>query len=445
MAGSCPAISATSRETMSEGGALGLQPWMSAPETQRVIAALAAKGAELRFVGGCVRDALLGRPIQDIDIATHDPPETVMALLEAAGIRAIPTGIAHGTVTAVVGKAHFEITTLRRDVETDGRHAKVAFTDDWREDAARRDLTINAIFATPEGALYDPFGGLADLRAGRIRFVGDPETRIREDHLRLLRYFRFYAHYGKHPPDAAALAACRALAPLLSSLSGERIAAESFKLLAAPEPASVLAAMREAGILAHFLPEAASGPGIETLRALVTIEGPIAFEGGGSGSGSLRRLAALLDPAQGEAQALDLARRWHLSAAERDRLAGLIVAEPALEREMTAKERRRLLHRLGAESFRDRVLLAWAREVARRGTFDRRAVEAWREHLDAARGWRPVELPVRGQDLLELGLAPGPELGRLLAAVEQWWIDEDFAPDRAACLAKLAALARPAR
>jgi len=186
---------------MARASELPPQPWMKAPATLRVIAALKAKGAEVRFVGGCVRDALLGRAVKDIDIATHDAPEIVMALLADAGIEAIPTGISHGTVTAVLGKDHFEITTLRRDVETDGRRARVAFTEDWAADAARRDLTINAIFAAPDGALYDPFGGLEDLKAGRIRFVGDARTRIQEDVLRLLRFFRFYVHYGRPPMD----------------------------------------------------------------------------------------------------------------------------------------------------------------------------------------------------------------------------------------------------
>jgi poly(A) polymerase len=424
---------------MAAGEQLDPQPWMTAPETQTVIAALSAGGAELRFVGGCVRDAILGRPVSDIDIATHDPPARVMELLQAAGIRAIPTGIAHGTVTAVLGKAHFEITTLRRDVETDGRHAKVAFTADWREDAARRDLTINAIFCAPDGKLYDPFGGLADLSAGRIRFVGDPRARIREDVLRLLRYFRFYAHYGKPPPDGDALAACRELAPLLPTLSGERVAAELLKLLRAPDPAAVLLLMRGESVLAHVLPEAATGPGIATLRALVTLEGL------GPGADALRRLAALIDPAQGEAAARAIAERLRLSGAERERLAGMAAIEPALTREMTTKTSRRLLYRYGMERFRDLALLAWAREIVSEGPSAGRAAEDWREHLGAAADWQPIELPVKGRDLIALGVSAGPAMGQLLAALEEWWIAEDFAPDRAACLAKAEAMAKETR
>src|SRR5690606_37975346 len=194
--------------------------WMTAPQTRAVIDALTQDGGQVRFVGGCVRDALLGRPVKDIDIATPDPPETVIERLTRAGIRTVPTGIDHGTVTAVIGQKHFEITTLRHDVETFGRRARVAFTADWEADAARRDFTINAISAEPDGSLHAPFGGAADLAAGRVRFVGEPEARIREDVLRLLRFFRFHAWYGRGEPDREALEACGRLAHLLPTLSG---------------------------------------------------------------------------------------------------------------------------------------------------------------------------------------------------------------------------------
>ena len=266
---------------------------MSAKETRDVIAALTAKGARVRFVGGCVRDALLGRAVKDVDIATHDDPETVTALLKAAGIRAIPTGIAHGTVTAVTGAAHFEITTLREDVETDGRRAKVAFTDDWEADAARRDFTFNAIFCAPDGTIYDRFGGIEDLKAGRVRFVGDAETRLKEDVLRLLRFFRFHAWYGRGLPDPKGLDACRKFAHLLPNLSGERVAAETLRLLGAEDPSPVFALMRQEGILTHFLPEAQN---IARLTALV------ALERGYGEADPLRRLAAVLDVTAAGAQ-----------------------------------------------------------------------------------------------------------------------------------------------
>jgi poly(A) polymerase len=406
---------------------------MTAPATRRAIAALTAQGAEVRFVGGCVRDALLGRAVKDVDIATHDAPEIVLALLAAAGIEAIPTGIAHGTVTAVIGADHFEITTLRRDVETDGRRAKVAFTDDWAEDAARRDLTINAIFASPDGVLFDPFGGVEDLGAGRIRFVGEARTRIQEDVLRLLRFFRFYVHYGKPPMDDDARAACRELAPLLPTLSGERVAAETLKLLSAADPAPTVALMQEDGVVGHFLPEAGD---VAVLRALVTVEGL------SLGSDPWRRLASLIDPAHGEQGARSVAERWHLSNQERVRLIQLAGTGPEIDAETAEAARRLLLYRLGAAAFRDLTLLAWARSIAAQGPSSRRAAEAWQAHLAAAAAWQPLSLPVKGKDALALGLLEGPEIGRLMASLEAWWIEKDFRPDRAACLEKLEALAR---
>ncbi|MEX0697000.1 MAG: CCA tRNA nucleotidyltransferase [Dongiaceae bacterium] len=408
-------------------GRLAPQPWMTAAETRAVLDALTAEGGEVRFVGGCVRDAVLGRPVKDVDIATHDPPERVIALLERAGLKAVPTGIAHGTVTAVVGGKHFEITTLRRDVETFGRRARVEFTDDWAADAARRDLTMNALFCSPDGALYDPFGGLADLRAGRVRFVGDAAARIREDVLRLLRFFRFYAHYGRPPPDPEALAAAKALAPLLPTLSGERVRGETFKLLRAPDPASVFALMAGEGVLARVLPEAAN---LARLGALVAIEAAVA------GPDALRRLAALLDG--GRASAAAVAMRLRLSNRERDRLLGLAAA-PVVTPDLDLAARRRLRHELGAERFRDLALLAWA-EKRGQSPFSAADAADWRDLLTAA-DWTPPAFPVKGKDAVRLGVAAGPAVGRLVAAIEEWWVAEDFRPDRKACLKKLRELA----
>ena len=230
-------------------------PWLPAADTRAVLEALMADGKPARLVGGCVRDALAGRPVTDVDIATPETPPRVIDLLRAAGLKAVPTGVEHGTVTAVVRGKPFEVTTLRRDVTTDGRHAVVAFTDDWTEDAARRDFTMNALSADPDGRVHDPFDGVADLAAGRVRFVGEARARIREDVLRILRFFRFHAHYGKGAPDADGLAACRELAPLLPRLSAERVATELLKLLKAPDAAATVRMMREAGILAPILAE----------------------------------------------------------------------------------------------------------------------------------------------------------------------------------------------
>jgi poly(A) polymerase len=410
------------------------QPWMTAPETVAVMAALAAAGGEARFVGGCVRDALLGRKVRDVDIATHEPPERVLNLLARAGIKAIPTGIKHGTVTAVVGARHFEITTLRRDVETYGRHAKVEYTDDWQADAARRDFTMNALFCGADGTLYDPFGGVADLKARRVRFVGDPEARIREDVLRLLRFFRFHAHYGKPPPDAAALAACRSLASLLPTLSGERICGETLKLLSAPQPADVIELMREDGVLAHVLPEATQ---VGRLRALVTIEG-FAPRELVPRADPIRRLAALLEGS--EAGALAVATRLRFSNAERDRLIGL-AGDPEPAPALDAPARRRLVYRLGPARYRDRALIAWATAVADGNALDQRVTEAWTGVLRAGADWVAPRFPLKGRDAVKLGVPPGPAVGRLMATLEDWWIAGDFAADRAACLAKLNELA----
>lgn len=421
---------------MEPSGRLDPQPWMTASETREVVAALTADGADVRFVGGCVRDAVIGRPVRDVDIATHDPPEQVMRLLERAGITAVPTGLKHGTVTAVVGASHFEITTLRRDVETFGRHATVEFTNDWAADAARRDLTMNALFCAPDGRLYDPFGGLADLRARRVRFVGDARTRIREDVLRLLRFFRFYAHYGTPPPDPEALAAARELAPLLPTLSGERVCGETLKLLAAPDPAAVLALMRDDDVLGHFLPE---GSAIARLGAMVTVEGVVPARLVPAAD-PIRRLAALIDGGAPSAEAVAL--RLRLSNAERERLLALS-GGPWPVADLDPAARRRLLYRLGAERFRDAALYAWADALSRGATVARRDSDDWIDLVATIESALP-DFPLRGRDALDLGLAPGPEVGRLIAAVESWWIDGDFRAGRDACLDHLAELARSA-
>ena len=408
-------------------------PWLEEEATQAVLAALAAGGAEARFVGGAVRGALLAGPGTDaadeIDIATPAAPDRVVALLRQAGIKVVPTGLAHGTVTAVVPPRRFEITTLRRDVETDGRHARVAFDADWSEDAARRDFTINAIFLGRDGTLYDPVGGLADLAAGRVRFVGDPATRIAEDVLRLLRYYRFEARFGAAKParakaagDAAARAACRAAAHLLPGLSAERVAHELVRLLESPGALAAFEMMREDGVLAVVLPEARR---LDRLGAMIAAEPE---------PDPLRRLAALVEVDRGGAAAL--AQRLRFANAWRDRLQRL--APPwRLDPEGDRRTRRRALYRLGAEDFRDlALLLAADGKIAR----DRLA-----ELLALAKAWTPPVFPLAGRDVTALGLPPGERIGRLLAEVKDWWEAEDFAPDRGQCLAYLKEVAAAIR
>jgi poly(A) polymerase len=392
------------------------QPWMTNARTQAVIAALSLDEAEVRFVGGCVRDALLGRAIKDIDLATPDPPETVVSLLKEAGLKAVPTGIDHGTVTAVIEGEPFEVTTLRRDVETDGRHAKVEFTDDWRADAARRDLTFNAMSLSPDGTLHDYFGGYEDLIAGRVRFVGDAVRRIEEDVLRLLRFFRFFAHYGKPPPDSDALAACRLAAPKLPTLSGERLQAETLKLLTASNPAPVVTLMRDQHVLQHLLPETQS---VARLAALVMIERHFGREGD-----PVLRLGSLIDGGAEVARAV--AWRFRLSNADRDRLVAMLGAE-SLSPALDEKSRRVALYRLGWEAFQDRVLLSWA--AADVNPDD----PSWSALLAASDKPLPA-FPLQGRDLLALGIKAGRGMGQLLREIEVWWIEGDFRADRAACL-----------
>ena len=398
------------------------QPWMAAAETQQVIEALTGDGAEARFVGGCVRDAILGRPVRDVDIATPLVPQEATRLLEAAGIKVVPTGIEHGTVTAVSAHRPFEITTLRRDVENYGRHAKVAFTDDWQADAARRDFTMNALSCRPTGEVFDYFGGLKDLRQGRVRFVGDAKERIREDVLRLLRFYRFLAHYGRGQPDASARSACRAMAEQLSTLSAERLRDETLKLLRAPSPHDVLVLMHNDRILAAYLPEATE---IERLSRLVAIErrwGERVRMGD-----PVRRLAVLLrQPSQTTA----VATRLRFSNKDRDRLEALRAPEPPFTPPTDERSIRRACYRLGPEMLIDRALLHWATE----GNVDNAALE---RILDVVEGWEPLALPVKGEDVLALGVPIGEAVGSALRQIEEWWIGEDFRPGRDEALARL--------
>lgn len=412
---------------------LEIQDWMVAPETQEVMAALSAGGSEVRFVGGCVRDALAGRPVKDVDIATTDQPAEVMALLRDAGIKVVPTGLDHGTVTAVSGHKPFEITTLREDVETDGRRAIVAFTDDWLADASRRDLTFNAMSCRPDGRLFDPFGGRKDLAAGRVHFVGDPKARIQEDHLRLLRFFRFQAHYGRLPPQEPLLAVMTALAPKLKSLSGERLRDEFLKLLSAADPLPVLRIMKDHAIIEAFLPEVAE---LEVLRRLLALDHAGLQD-------PILRLAALLP--QDRAAAKTVAERLRLSGAQSEELARLAApaadlkqARRALDPHEEGPEMRKVLrsalYRNGPVPVKAELLL----QAARRDV----APAALKVALTEVVTWQPRAFPLNGSDVLAQGLAAGPEVGALLRQVEGWWLAGDMAADRAACLVELRRLHR---
>ncbi|MFN3643177.1 MAG: CCA tRNA nucleotidyltransferase [Gemmobacter sp.] len=363
--------------------------WLAAPGAQAVCTMLEAAGHRALFVGGCVRNALMGRPVADLDIATDALPEAVMALAAAAGLRTVPTGLAHGTVTVIAAGVPHEVTTFRRDVATDGRHATVAFTAAVEHDAARRDFTMNALYADRTGQVIDPLGGLPDLRAGRVRFVGDPAARIAEDYLRVLRFFRFHAHYGADGLDPEGLAACAAAVPGLGRLSRERVGAEMRKLLAAPDPAPAVAAMAAAGVLGAVLPGADPAP----LAVLVHLEGDLAPEW-------LRRLAALGGAAPAEALRLSRAEAQAL-----DRIAG------AARDGMPPHEAG---YRLGAEAGRDAVLVRAALLAAP-------LAPGWA--AEVARGAAAV-CPVSAADFMPR--LSGPALGAALKAAEDRWIASGF-------------------
>jgi poly(A) polymerase len=367
--------------------------WTQRADLARLVAALGAGNA--RYVGGAVRDTLLGLAVKDVDMATPLAPEVVMERLAAAGIRTVPTGIDHGTVTAILPDGPVEITTLRHDVSTDGRRATIAYAQDWQDDAARRDFTINALYADPlSRELFDFFGGLADLDGRRVRFIGDARQRIREDHLRILRYFRFQARFGSEPADAEAESACAELAATLKGLSRERIAMELLNLLALPDPAPTVTRMAELGVLPVILPEADA----TALPRLVAAEADA-----GAAPDPLRRLAALLpaDPAVAE----QVGARLRLSTAQRKRLVS------AAARTDGPGDARSLAYRLGREEAIDRLLLTGG-------------------SIAPLAGWDIPRLPLKGGDVVARGVGAGPEVARILRAIEVRWVAEGF-PDAA--------------
>jgi len=372
--------------------------WTQRASLARLVEALGAE--DLRWVGGCVRDTLLGYSANDIDAATRHLPATVVDRCRSAGIRTVPTGIDHGTVTAILDDGPVEITTLRRDVATDGRRATIAFSQEWRDDAARRDFTINALYAHPETlAIDDYFGGLDDLSAHRVRFIGDAATRIREDHLRILRYFRFLARYGGDVVDDDAYAACRAAANSLMALSRERIADELIKLLAVAAPVRALRLMVDGGILRAVLPEVDMA-GIDRVETLMAREAA-----SGTSPSALRRLAALLPPDPATVE--QISARLKLSNKARKRL--VLAVEPGRADEAS----RALAYRVGPESAIDRLLLDVDRPLSALGSLD---------------GWTPPTLPISGGALIARGLPPGPDVAKALQEVQKIWVEENF-PD----------------
>lgn len=398
--------------------------WLAWPETRQVFAALVRDGHEARAVGGAVRNSLLGQAVTEVDLATTARPDEVIALAERAGLRAVPTGLDHGTVTVIAGHRPFEVTTLRHDVETFGRRAKVAFTDDWTADARRRDFTINALYAAADGSLFDPLGGRADVLARRVRFIGDAHARIREDYLRILRFFRFNADYATPPFDAHGLAACVRERAGLAMLSPERVHVELARLLVSGGAASALEAMLDYGVLVDVL---GGVPYLGRFRRLAAIEEACEVK-----PSAMRRLAALTVSVSEDVERLGV--RLRLSGAERASLSCTLRAR-TLSDESDAPAAKTLLYRAGPDCYRDAVLLAWANAGA--------PAEApgWRRLLSLPERWTAPAFPLSGADLLALGLAEGPAVGRVLKAVEAAWISDGFAAGKAELMAMARRLA----
>ena len=389
--------------------------WLKGGALPRLLAVLDGNGEEARAVGGAVRNALIGLPVEEIDVATTAVPDEVIKRVSAAGFKPVPTGIEHGTVTVVIDKHPFEVTTLRQDVETYGRHAKVAFGRDWKADAERRDFTINALSATRDGAIYDYVGGLADLEARRVRFIGDANKRIAEDYLRILRFFRFHAAYAVGHPDPAGLAACIAGRDGLDQLSRERVRMELLKLLLAQHAAPTLTAMTDAGLLTRFL---GGVPYLASFGNMIKVEAAI-----GVAPDSARRLGAL-----GVMMAEDAERLWQklrLTNAEHERLVSIAEGWRRISPVLSEAASRALLYRLGPEHFTDHALLGWARSQA--NAHD----EAWHALATLPARWSAPAFPLKAADFIARGVEKGPALGAALATAETAWIAAGFPDDKA--------------
>jgi poly(A) polymerase len=393
------------------------EPWLRDETVQHVLAVLAARGGGARIVGGAVRNALMNRPVTDIDIATDQLPDQVISLAKKAGIKSVPTGYDHGTVTLVIDGQSFEVTSLRRDVETDGRHATVAFTSDWEQDAFRRDFTMNALYCDAEGRLYDPVGGYEDILAGKVRFIGGGRQRIAEDYLRSLRFFRFFAQYGKGDADPDSLDACRRETAGLRKLAAERIHTELMKLLVAPRAGEAARLMSQIDLftgldLGRALPD--------DLDHLIALENSCHMEPGGP-----RRLWVLLGGGTyPESRAEMLAGRLRLSTNERTRLNDM-ARDIRLSPDMDEMHRHAALYRLGRDRYEDYALLGWVEDGA---TADD---ENWRQLVMLPQNWPVPVFPLRGRDVVAAGAAKGPVVGRILADLEQWWLEQGFPDDEA--------------
>jgi poly(A) polymerase len=408
---------------MTRAPSLADQPWLHAPEVRAVMAAL----GNARFVGGCVRNSLLGLGVDDIDIATPLTPDAVVKAVEREGMRAVATGLEHGTVTVVCNSKPFEVTTLRRDVSTDGRRATVAFTTDWQEDAGRRDFTINALYADSQGEVFDYHGGLEDLRAGVVRFIGDADARIAEDYLRVLRLFRIHAWYGRGEINAVALTACAAARHQLKTLSGERLQKEVLKLLLARAPIGVVRSMMASGVLGELIPGAIDTDALGRMCEIDSAHGLAADP--------VLRLAVMLD---GAATAHALAVRWRFSNNDRDRLADVFRLRDVVKAGLPGGAGEALVYRHGNATVRDLARVGWvhAQPTPSSG--------GWLALMRLAETWQRPRLPIDGADILKAGVTHGPAVGKTLSAVEEWWIASGFPDSRERALEKLEEILRRA-
>ncbi|MFT2212245.1 CCA tRNA nucleotidyltransferase [Rhizobium giardinii] len=406
------------------------EPWFSAPALTRVFNLLNADGGEARVVGGAVRNSLMGLPVADIDMATTLLPDEVVARAKKAGIKSVPTGIDHGTVTLVIEGAPFEVTTLRRDVETDGRRAEVAFGSDWKVDAERRDLTINALYANAKGEVIDLVGGLPDIEKRHVRFIGNAAERVAEDYLRVLRFFRFFAHYGSGRPDADGLRACAQARSKLGTLSAERVWSEMKKLLSARDPGRALLWMRQAGVLSEILPESEKW-GIDAIPALVAAEQAFGWQ-----PEPLLRLAAIVPPDVERLEAM--AKRLRLSKTEAAFFSAWAKA-PRLPAVIADTAFARLLYRHGSHGLDTSLKLALAASRQKSENDPAQLAETGRLWglLGKTENWQKPVFPLTGADVLAAGIAAGPRVGEVLGMLEDQWVEGNFNADRATLVARL--------
>ena len=388
--------------------------WLMSGRLPQLLTLLDRDGEEARVVGGAVRNSLLGVPVLEVDVATTAVPDEIVKRVSAAGFKVVPTGIEHGTVTVVIDKHPFEVTTLRKDVETYGRHAKVEFGRDWKADAERRDFTINAMSAARDGTIYDYAGGLEDLKDRRVRFIGDPARRIEEDYLRILRFFRFHAAFGAGHPDAAGLAACIAARKGLDQLSRERVRMELLKLLLAPHATATLAVMSHAGLLLLAL---GGVPYLAGFENMAKVEASI-----GATPDAVRRLGALAVVIAEDAERLW--QKLRLTNSEHERLASMAEGWRRISPALGEKPLRALLYKLDPQQFTDHALLGWARSQATSND------PKWRSLATLPQRWTAPEFPLKAADFMKRGIAQGPALGAALAAAERAWIDAGFPDDR---------------